>query len=170
MAPTSSSCKRPEPPPLTTAAATGSSPGSTDSPSFTGYPERAARSPARLVPAARRVFVAVTRQLRFFPADPAPGPTPGPWRERLRCTLDAPEAPRPYGSPARAQRWTGKPLPSKKQARLAPPPRKNPGRGEGRDGTGEALAGSVNPPTPPALLLPPRPTKYYSSKQQGCHL
>lgn len=142
MAPTSSSCKRTEPPPLATTAATGSSPGSTDSPSFPGYPERAARSPAPLVPAARRVFVAVTRQLRFSPADPALGPTLGPWRERLRCTLDAPEAPRPYGSPARAQRWTGKPLPSKKQARLAPPPRKNPGGGRGGTGLAKPSLGA----------------------------
>lgn len=156
IAPTSSSCKRPEPPPLATAAATGSSPGSTDSPSFPGYPERAARSPARLVPAARRVFVAVTRQLRFSPADPAPGPTPGPWRERLRCTLDAPEAPRPYGSPAGAQRRTGKPLPSK--SRPGSPrlhARTLVGGGEGRDWRSPRWESESSYPSNPTLTPSP---------------
>lgn len=156
IAPTSSSCKRPEPPPLATAAATGSFPGSTDSPSFPGYPERAARSPARLVPAARRVFVAVTRQLRFSPADPAPGPTPGPWRERLRCTLDAPEAPRPYGSPAGDQRRTGKPLPSKRRPgspRLHA--RTLVGGGEGRDWRSPRWESESSYPSNPTLTPSP---------------
>lgn len=65
-------------------------------------------------PAARRVFVAVTRRPRGSPADPAPGPAPGPRRERLLCTLEAPRgAATPPAAPGGAQRRPGKPLPSR---------------------------------------------------------
>lgn len=103
------------------------------------------------------------------PADPALLPTLCPWRELLDCRTDAPRKGTP--EPPRqspALKREAPPLP--KQAGHAPPPRRSPGRGEGEDGTRDALDGRVNPPTPPPLLLPPRPTKYYSSKQQGGHL
>lgn len=110
----SSSSKRPELPPLATATAMGSSPGATDSPQLPRLPRAggavSSSARARCAPCLRGGDASAAF---FSPADPAPGPTPGPRREQLHCTLDAPEARRPYSSPGRAQHRTGKPLPSK---------------------------------------------------------
>lgn len=169
IAPASSRCKRPELPPLAAAAATGSSPGATDSPQLPRLPRAggavSSSARARCAPCLRGGDAAAA----FFSRRPRSGSHPWPWREQLGCTLDAPRRGDPTAAQGEPSAAPGSPSPLK-AGRLAPPPRRNPSRGEGRDGTGEALAVSVNPPTPPTLPLPPRPTKYYSSKQQGGHL
>lgn len=169
-APASSSCKRPELPPLVTATATGSSPGATDSPQLPRLPRAggavSSSARARCAPCLRGGDAAAA----FFSRRPCSGSHPWPLAGTAPLHTGCP--PRrgdPTAAQAEPSTVPGSPSPLKAgQAR--PASTQEPWEGEGRDGTGEALAVSVNPPTPPTLLLPPRPTKYYSSKQQGGHL
>lgn len=169
----------PQPPPAASAQScrlwprpqlTGSSPGAADSPQLPRLPRAggavSSSARARCAPCLRGGDAAAA----FFSRRPCSGSHPWPLAGTAPLHTGCPRGAATPQQPRQSPALYREAPPLRKQARLAPPPRKNPGRGEGRDGTGEALAGSVNPPTPPTLLLPTRPTKYYSSKQQGGHL
>lgn len=109
-----SSCKRPELPPLATVTATGSSPGATDSPQLPRLPRAggavSSSARARCAPCLRggdaaAAFCLPQTLLRVPPLGPGGNGSTTHWMLPRRGD--------PYSSPGRAQRRTGKPLPSK---------------------------------------------------------
>lgn len=113
IAPASSSCKSPEPPPLATAAATGSSPGATDSPQLPRLPRAGgavfSSARARCAPCLRGGDAAAA----FFSRRPCSGSHPWPLAGTAALHTGCPRGAATPQQPRQSQHRTGKPLPSK---------------------------------------------------------
>ncbi|MEJ1272457.1 hypothetical protein NN561_003307 [Cricetulus griseus] len=162
LAPAASSCKRPEPPlapgPARPRPRLGVlSPGATD-----GRPSPPRLPGARLVRAARRVSVAVTRRLRFslrprLRCGPGCGAAPGPGGNGGSARWMPPRRGDPSGSPGGAQQRADREAPPlQKQARLAPPPRTQAGGG-GEEWAPRSSLWKRKPSFPPTRLSPLAP-------------